>query len=190
MCRAGNYFALLAIWLACSLAILGPPIALLGTVLPGLLMGIRAGPTGPGSMNTLGAVVGSLGAAWLLLPGLAGDTSRLGHRPGGRIQWSLSLPQKRGLALGGFGCLPGRSLAGQSGVGTTRVPSRPRFPKRIVSFYEGPDSQVAVVEKTTNNALCLLIDGFVASSQQVNGHYMAWMGRVPMLLHPDRNRPW
>ncbi|MBT9588998.1 fused MFS/spermidine synthase [bacterium] len=185
--RGGNYFALLGIWLACSLAILGPPITLLGTVLPGLLDSYPGLPNWSRlyAFNTLGAVLGSLGAAWLLLPGLGlVHTAWLTGLVVGFSGLSL-YPQKRGLALGGLAACLAVAWLGQSGVGTTRVPSRPDFPKRIVSFYEGPDSQVAVVEKTTNNALCLLIDGFVASSQQSNGHYMAWMGRVPMLLHPD-----
>ena len=184
--KGGNYYLLLATWLGYSLAILGPPIALIGTVLPGLLDEYPGLPNWSRlySSNTLGAVVGSLGAAWLLLPHLG-----LVH-----TAWLTGL----GVGLTGLYFSPSRRLGGvlltlclglawlgSSGIGVTRVPSRPEFPKKIISFHEGPDSQVAVVEKTTQHALCLLIDGFVASSQQANGHYMAWMGRVPMLLHPN-----
>jgi spermidine synthase len=34
----------------------------------------------------------------------------------------------------------------------------------------------------------LVIDGFLATDESANSHYMVWMGRLPMVLHPDPKR--
>jgi len=53
----------------------------------------------------------------------------------------------------------------------------------IIAFEEAPDSTVSVVQWASGNYL--LIDGFLASGEAAGAHYMQWMGRLPMLLHPD-----
>lgn len=187
MPKGGNYWFLLLNWLVVTLLTLGVPIAALGRVLPAMLD--RHRDSAPAArlyaFNTVGAVLGSLLSGWLLLPqiGFVRTAWLVGLVVGLRGCWELR-EVRRTRALVALGLALTLAVLSNSGVGVTRVPSRPAFPKKVLSFSEGPDSQVAVVEKLSNQARCLLIDGFVASSQQENGHYMVWMGRVPMLLHP------
>jgi spermidine synthase len=73
----------------------------------------------------------------------------------------------------------------ESGVGRERVQGWGLADARILAYAEGPDSTVAVVESTRDRFL--VIDGFQASGsyQAGSAHYMEWMGRLPMLLHPE-----
>ena len=73
----------------------------------------------------------------------------------------------------------------ESGVGRDRVQGWGQQQARILDYAEGPDSTVAVIEGA--GARVLVIDGFSASGnyQAGSAHYMEWMGRLPMLLHPD-----
>ena len=52
---------------------------------------------------------------------------------------------------------------------------------------EGPDASIAVGDDAAGDRV-LVIDGFVATSQGNVGHYMRWMGRLPMLAHPAPSR--
>ncbi|MBN9416831.1 hypothetical protein ABS71_08820 [bacterium SCN 62-11] len=164
--------------------VLGPPMALLGTALPTLLEGRGNLKVWARlySLNTLGAIFGSLLAAWLLLPGLGFVTTAwiIGLLVGslGVAVW------KRPLAL--LAVLAGWAVAAyfQTGIGTLRLPTRTPLEGKIVKFYEGPDCQTVVWERP-NGERNLFIDGFCAAHEGWTAHYMAWMGRAPMLLHPD-----
>lgn len=172
------------------LTVLGPPIVLLGVSLPWLLAE-RQGARWWSRIymvNTLGAILGSLSAAWLVMPmvGLA------------RTAWI------DGLLVVGAGLLlaPRKAvwmaplmvlavvLAGhyESGAGRTRLMGMLSFshsPYRILSFREAPDTTVAVAE-LESGARVLVIDGFEAADERAKmTHYMAWMGRLPMLMHAD-----
>jgi spermidine synthase len=108
--------------LGVTLLLLAPPVLLLGTALPWLL-DEQPGPAAQGrlyAVNTAGAIVGSLGAAWLLLPGLgfartawaaglalARGRRALPARPSGascwprRAPWPCSSPSDGRIGRGG-----------------------------------------------------------------------------------------
>jgi spermidine synthase len=183
------YAALLLQWLALSLVIAGPPMLLLGTALPLFLD--RASSAGAAgriyAVNTIGAVFGSLLASWALLPLLGTARSSwlvavlllalATARTRGRLR--VGVPVVGALAL--FA-----AVSSSSSLGRDRIQTSHAFEDyAILAFEEGPDSTVSVVE-TSNGRRRLLIDGFTATSERDGAHtnYMAWMGRLPMLLHP------
>ena len=80
------------------------------------------------------------------------------------------------------------AIAFASGVGRTRVLGNFIIKLiRIVAFEEGADATIAVVDTEANERM-LFIDGFVATKEGVAAHYMRWMGRLPMLVHPSPKR--
>ena len=172
--------------LGVTLLLLAPPVLLLGVALPWLL-DEQPGPTAQGRVyaaNTAGAIVGSLGAAWLLLPGLgfartawaAGLTLLL-------VALALLRGRRRALlaAVGPLALLV--AVGGESGVGRLRVQSQTaERGHRVLGFAEGPDATVSVIEQTNHDRI-LVIDGFETTAETASAHYMAWMGRLPMLLH-------
>jgi spermidine synthase len=61
-------------------------------------------------------------------------------------------------------------------------------PARVVAYEETPDATIAVVDDKSG-ARALLVDGFIAASAGPDGyHYMRWMGRLPMVMHPSPKR--
>jgi len=185
----GTYIEILAMRWGLVLLALGPPVLLIGTALPWYLEEI-AEPRRAGRLyafNTLGAVTGSLGAAWILLPSLGFS----------RAAWLLGLTTAT-IAIASYGrrspvpILVGSAAAlvlavhYTSSLGRDRVQSSHNVLNfEIIDFAEGPDSTVAVVE-SPQGIRSLLIDGFGASSEHSNATaYMDWMGHLPMALHPD-----
>jgi len=188
-----SYWPRVATWMLLSLGLIGPPVALIGASLPWLLE-VFPGPRRQARLygiNTVGAVAGSLGTAWALLPlvGAAGSARVAGAT----------------LAVAGAALLRGRSRAvaaavlvvafaaaelSDSGVGTARARwwgDRSRY--RLLAHEEGPDVSTSVLERQGDDMHVLLIDGFPASVENLQGaHYMAWMGRLPMLLAADPER--
>jgi spermidine synthase len=173
---------------ALALAILGPPILVLGTVLPWLLDELPA-PAHAGRLygaNTVGAASGSLLAAWSMLPTLGfarsawllgGFTVLLALAAGsGRVRRTALPAGALALAV---------AVAASSSVGIDRVLSRYSWSSyRILAYDEGPDSTVSVVEP--DEGRFLLIDGFAASAEDVDwGNYTDLMGRLPMRIHRD-----
>jgi spermidine synthase len=129
----------------------------------------------------VGAVVGSLVAAWILLPAIGlGPTSWLvggllvavAFR--GLVGWERSLTwlavPTAALALLLRPGLDERVTLGflRSDVGS------------VLAHDETPDGNLAVVEMPGQRML--VIDGFVAAGEARKAHYMAWMGRLPMML--------
>jgi spermidine synthase len=183
-----GFWATNGLWLGASLAVLGPPMVLLGVCLPWILRE-HTEPHAWGrlyALNTLGAMTGSLLAAWVLLPatGFARTAWLLGAAVlvvgvamlRGRARW---------VAAGVFASTFAVALFGESGIGRGRVQGNFNSPvTRVLAFDEGPNSSIAVVE-TQHDGRMLVIDGFVATGQSIGTHYMAWMGRLPMVLHPD-----
>ncbi|MCP3904897.1 MAG: hypothetical protein GY715_14830 [Planctomycetes bacterium] len=183
----GTYFGALATWLGLTLAIVGPPMALLGMALPWCLEEFPE-PRQTGRLygiNTLGSVLGSIAAAWLLLPWLG--FARCAWLIGAAMI-VLALP-----ALAG-----GRRFAVAAGLVTfaaawyfTSSPGRDRFQgfpdfagHEVLAFREAPDSTVSVIKAPRGNR-ALMIDGFAASTEGLfAAHYMRWMGSLPMLAHP------
>ncbi len=189
--RVGYYAVNLGIWFCCSLVVIGIPMLLIATVFPALL-DQKSTPRQWGllnGMNTLGAVTGSLAAAWLLLPvigfartsWLAGSLLAVLGIVSGTIRVRIASSVMCGLAL----CL---AVFFESGLGRDRFQGElGRGAYTLLAYREGPDSTIAVVE-FEQNARGLMIDGFIAASEHKQAHYMEWMGRLPMVLHPDPRR--
>jgi len=186
---SGGYGLMLLKWLSLCLLILGPPMLLLGTLLPWCLEEFRdSGPCARlYAVNTLGAVLGSLSAVWLLLPSLGLSHSawllgavmlllamRLAAGPRGRV--IAALAAAAGLAI---------AVTGSSRLGYERVHGYASLVgHRLLAYREGPEATVSVVEGP-GGVRNLLIDGFTATADGAPGsEYMEWMGRLPMLLHP------
>lgn len=190
----GSYLVMLLTWGTVTFVVLGPPMTLLGMVMPRVLEAQRSTSAWARvyAINTLGAVAGALSAAWLLLPALGAITTALalgfltlvagvlGLRPAGRLAATLVGLVSLGLAYA-FG----------SGVGVERVQGRLSFEEgeyRILRTVETPDSTISALELTNGKRL-LLIDGFETADEREGGSfYMEWMGRLPMILHPDPKR--
>jgi spermidine synthase len=183
-----GYGFLLTVRLLWSLLLLGPPVLLLGTAMP-LLLATHESPQAQGriyAVNTAGAILGSLVAAWLVLP-YAGATA---------TAWLVGLflcglaaalahgrPKQRWLILGAASLALGAAVLGRSGVGRLRVQSQTvELSHRVLATHEGPDATVSAIEVPGGDRI-LVIDGFETTAETATAHYMAWMGRLPMLLH-------
>jgi spermidine synthase len=183
-----GFWATNALWLGASLAVLGPSMVLLGVCLPWILRE-HAEPHAWGrlyAINTVGAVAGALLAAWVLLPaiGFARTAWLLGAAP---LVVGVAMLRGRGrwVAAAVFASTFAVAFFGESGIGRDRVQGNFNTPvTRVLAFDEGPNSTIAVAE-TRRDGPMLVIDGFVATGQSIGTHYMAWMGRLPMVLHPN-----
>ncbi|HSO36794.1 MAG TPA: fused MFS/spermidine synthase, partial [Labilithrix sp.] len=177
-------------WIVAALVVVGPGMLLLGTCLPWVLdRHVEPSQWGRAyAANTLAAVAGSLVGGWVLLPWLGfartswllGGAAMLCGLPllaTGRARLVAGVATALALAV---------AIAGESGVGRRRVISNLGSDvAKVVAFEEGPDSTIAVTE-AADGVRVLLIDGFAASSGPTAGaHYMIWMGRLPMMLHPS-----
>ena len=185
-----SYWAMIGVRLGYALAVLGLPMLVLGIVLPWLLEEHReTGETGRlYALNTAGAVVGSLATAWLLLPtlGFAWTAWALG---GGAVALSVAIGRRRALKL-----LPIAvaalivAVTFETGVGRLRVQGAYLHGKHtVLDSREGPDATVSVIEHP-DGVRELVIDGFQTSGDARAGHYMLWMGHLPMLLHDSPER--
>jgi len=178
------YGGLVVARLALMMLVLGPPIAILGLPLPWLL-DAQERPADCARcyvVNTLGAVVGSLGAAWVLLPALG--FARTAWLTGFLLVATAATLRRRPLWLVAGALALAIAAAGESGVGRLRIQGIAAPPVSILRFREGPDSTISTVQYPAERML--VIDGFVAASvHPILTHYMEMMGRVPMALHPD-----
>ena len=174
-------------WLAMCLLAFGPAVLFIGMVLPWCLEEFRD-PVRCGRLyaaNTLGAITGSVLAAWVLLPGV-------GFAPTAWIiailllATALALQSRRGklLALAAGSAALGVGVVWNTGVGQQRIMGYGLAGHRLIAHDEGPDSTAGVVEDASGLRF-LIIDGYKASSQGGFANYMEWMGRLPMLAHPD-----
>ncbi|MDC0358522.1 fused MFS/spermidine synthase, partial [Oligoflexia bacterium] len=183
-----SYLSYTLVRFALALLLLGIPMTLIGIGLPWFLeeygdprqVSILYG------INTIGAVLGSLLAAWLLLPtiGFAATAWIAGLA---LILPALIMTKRDKLLAPVLLTLIGLVIAvsGKSELGRTRVQTSMIIDNyTVLASSEGPDSTVSVIGRT-DGTRDLLIDGFTASSTEPNTQYMIWMGRLPMILHPD-----
>jgi spermidine synthase len=181
------------VWFLATVAVVGPAIVLLGASLPWVL-GQYVDPHRWGrayALNTIAAVAGSLGAGWVLLPafGFSGTSWLLGGATVACAMALLESRRTRRIALGTTYVALAFAFVAEAGLGRARVMTNIHDDvQRVLAFEEGPDSTVAVAEKADGTRV-LLIDGFAASAGPGAGsHYMVWMGRLPMILHPAPKR--
>ncbi|MBX7143783.1 MAG: fused MFS/spermidine synthase, partial [Oligoflexia bacterium] len=174
-------------WFFLAFGAVAPVLLPLGLCLPSLLDQAGSGREWGRlySVNALGAVSGALLAAWLLLPGLgfAATSVGLGVLLAGYVL--LSDRGARPLRLGLLVAALAFAWIFDSGVGTNRVIGRLAAGEySVVAHRETPDSAVSVVQ-FQGGERALVIDGFHAATELDLGHYMRWMGYLPMLLHPS-----
>lgn len=176
--------------------VIGIPVVFLGMALPWVLderwqrreWGILYGA------NTFAAILGAIAAAWLLLPAIG--FARSAWLAGGLMVlcgiWLLPM-QRRIVACAAAALAASVAVFCEAGIGRNLVAGRIGFegnvPKQVLEFYEGPEANVSAVAYD-NGARALIVDGFVTAAQQQDKNigssvsYMAWMGHLPMLLHP------
>lgn len=184
-------FFLIVDWFIMTLYVIGAPVLLLGVAFPWILdeqtSAHRWGRLY--ALNTFATIIGALGAAWILLPAIG--FARTAWLTGALVIviGIIISPKQRRLIWSTFGLIGLlTAVAFESGIGRTHISGD--YPGKIIEFFEGPEANVAAVEYDAGGR-ALVIDGFVAASQRggFNGKfgdgYMAWMGHLPMLLHPD-----
>jgi len=196
----GSYEMFMFKRLVYVLVLLGPPMAALGMGLPWLLdIHHKTGKVGVlYAVNTFGAIVGAIGAAWFLLPvfgsakgawvagivlliaaavAAGGKELKLhNEHPIYKIKgvWGILVLGLLGLLIAGLN---------ESGIGDLRVQGASFLKKyTVLDSREGPEATVSVIEDD-RKARHLIIDGFFASGENEGTHYMEWMGRLPMILH-------
>jgi spermidine synthase len=183
-------------WFLMTLYIMGPPLLFMGVALPWVLDDQKA--TGRWgrlyALNTLAAIAGSLGAAWIFLPTIG--FARTAWLVGVMVVavGCLIAPRKRRGVLGVAGLTALLiAVSFNSGAGRTRVQGHfmveTTKSSRLLKSYEGPDMTVSAIEYD-NGGRALIVDGFLTAGQfgavyKFHEHYMEWMGRLPMLLNPD-----
>jgi predicted membrane-bound spermidine synthase len=176
-----------------------PPVKYLGVAFPWILDEQKSSrQTGVlYALNTLGAILGAIIAAWVLLPaiGFARTAWIAGVLVLGAGLWAMPAPNRRDWFWKGAVALLVAAFFG-SGVGRTRVQgyyaNMEGMPAKILESLEGPDATASVVEYRGGGRR-LIIDSSSASGQsgstdKLGEHYMNWMGHLPMLLHPDPRR--
>ena len=185
---ATSWFGLLEVRAAWALGVLGPPMLALGVALPWLLEQ-QHDPRRVGrlyALNTLGAMAGSLSAAWVWLP--AFGFARTAWLAGGLLGVMAVVlargARHRALVAAPLCVAALVAVALQRDVGRMRAFGPGLGAHTVLASQDGPDVTVAVVEDA-HGERDLIIDGFQTAGEEAEGHYMAWMGRLPMLLHPD-----
>jgi spermidine synthase len=179
--------------LAWVLALTAVPVALAGMLFPWLLVE-HATSVGAGrlyAVNTLGAVTGSLGAGFVLLPSLGATRGSFAVAAllAASGTWVAGTPA----ALRALGALLSVALASAAALGTSparlRVQGEGSAAFAGVEFVsEGPDSTVSVTRNQRTGKPLLVIDGFIASSELAGTDYMEWMGHLPALATPELRR--
>lgn len=178
--------------------ILVPPMRYLGIAFPWIMDDQRSSRSVGKlyAVNTLAAIVGSVGSAWILLPTIGFvKTAWLA----GVLVLFAGLSLLSGLlkrciwAASGLLALSA-AIALQTGVGKTHVlgffaSDENGKPGKILNFFEGPDATTSAVAYA-DGSHALLINSTLASLDAGNkhvhsSHYMAWMGHLPMLLQTN-----
>lgn len=167
---------------------LGPPMCALGIGLPWLMESYNKTEKVHVlyAINTVGAVAGSLCAAWLFLPTIGfvkGSWVAAGFLVAASFVLAGGKERAVCFVLGLMGFLTAFTF--RSDVGALRVQGVAVSQKYVVlAIHEGPDVTTSVIENE-HKVRQLYIDGFSASDEGRMGHYMDWMGRLPMILHPS-----
>lgn len=174
--------------LALAIVLLGPAMITIGIALPWCLQQ-HADPRSVArlyAVNTIGAVAGSLAAAWLALPAVGfARTSWLAALVLAGAATFAARPAARIKVLGAVAIAVLIAWLGASDVGKLRAQINGTMPHVVVATREGPDATVSVIQHDGDDARFLVIDGFHASGTGAGEHYMAWMGHLPMMLHDD-----
>lgn len=177
-----------------GLAVIAPPIALLGIVLPTLL---DEGPRPRDwavlyAINTTGSVMGANAAAWLLLEWVGPSATAWiagGLLTAGALIGSRSVVL-RSVSVVGFALVlvPVLWFDRREAVRTRGVSRSIMGKVESIEQRHGPDASISVIAFDRGRAL--MVNGFVTTAEssrieETQFQYMDSMGRLPMLLHPD-----
>ena len=175
-------------WLGYSLAVMGPPFLVLGIALPWLL-DLSVTPQRWAlfyGVNTAGAVTGSIATAWVLLPTIG--FNRAAWLSGFLLMlfalWLMPTSRRYPGAVILILCFA-IAFLNDSGVGRERAFGRTfrNTDYSLIESRDGADVTTTVIDSAAGRQL--IIDGFSASGELRNAKYMDWMGRLPLLLHPN-----
>ncbi len=196
-----GYFLQVILRFLLMFLIVVPPIRYLGTIFPWVIEDQHS-PSSIGKLyaiNTLAAVIGSLGAAWWFLPtiGFVKTAWLVGILV---VLMSVILARQTLRYFYSFLGLLAIVIAMhfETGIGRTRVQgffaSSPQGEAaQLLESIEGPDQTISALEYD-GGARGLVINSSYAAEESGDHynrpgvHYMAWMGHLPMLLHPDPKR--
>ena len=183
-----NYWVLIVSWFAISLLIISAAIGLLGVSLPWLLEEAN-GAKECGrlyAVNTLGAIAGAILTAWVILPAIGfSSTSCVIGIATGLAGIAYLGNTHRAVSVGALSLCFFIALHYESGIGQRRVQGLIK-PHQVLLSDEGPDFTVSVIEnQTKSRSRELIIDGFRTAGENPNSNYMEWMGRLPMIAHPN-----
>lgn len=170
-----------------AISLIAPVFIPLGIIFPFLIEN-HTNPRSWGSLqaiNTIGAVIGALIAAWVLLPffGVSKTLILTGVLLvlSGVVGSQVKFPMQTYLIIVLTFCV---AYFGEANVGKRRIIGmRSSNEYKILGFEEAPDFTVSVIEEGDHRSL--YIDGFSTSSVMNLKGYMSWMARLPMLLHND-----
>ncbi|MDF1812567.1 MAG: fused MFS/spermidine synthase [Verrucomicrobiales bacterium] len=187
----GSYTKRVLIRVFAALGVIGPPVMVIGMILPRLLdeLGKPRDWARVYGWNTIGAVAGSLAAGWVLLGWLGPFyTSSAVALLLAATSVTLAAGRKNKIVLAAVACIAGLVvIPAQSGIGSSRVQGPTSMLRKgthlPVAHVNGPDVTTSVVE-VEKGARVLFIDGYAATGEfGANTAYMDAMGRLPMLLH-------
>lgn len=173
--------------LGLALLLVGPSMLVIGIALPWCLQE-HPHPRAVArlyAVNTVGAVAGSLCAAWILLPTLGfARTSWIAAGVLAAAAMVVSHARTRIVLAVAVAVAWLVAWFAASETGRLRAQINGTMPHVVVETREGPDATVSVIEHEGGERF-LVIDGFHASGTGAGEHYMRWMGHLPMILHDD-----
>lgn len=185
-----HYLLQLGVFFFLSSLFLIPPMFYLGRIFPSLL-NQSSSPTYKATLyalNTLAAMIGSILTAWVLLPEVGFAKSC--WLSGSLVLLAAVILKPRVLyILSGIGAIL-FAIHFESGIGVKRVQgpfANLEGPSKVLKSFETPDATISAVEYK-NHERALLINSSIAAGQsqtKPGTHYLAWMGHLPMLLHPN-----
>lgn len=185
-------------WMSMTFLVIGPPIFFLGIALP-WLMDSQINTRQWGrlyALNTFWSVIGALLGGWVFLPNIGFAASA--WIAGGAVACvavilSSGPGRLKALGVGAGAALIAITLQSSAGRDYAQgfYQEFRSNPGQMLESYEGPDVTTSVVRLKAGE-VALIIDGFGAAHQlqyAINGikpdNYFAWLGRLPMIAHPD-----
>jgi predicted membrane-bound spermidine synthase len=191
-----RYIVLKLVMFLLTFCVIVPPLRYLGVAFPWILDDQRSARR-VGilyAINTIAAIVGAIGAAWILLPAIGFAEAAWVAGVLVVIAGLLVTPGPKRFAWAWLGLVAlMAAVLLEPGVGSKRVQGfwgmMEGKPAKVLGFFEGPEATVSVVQYD-DGARRLIIDSSSASVQsgqtrKLGEDYMIWMGHLPMLLHPD-----
>ncbi|MFA9432109.1 fused MFS/spermidine synthase [Egicoccus sp. AB-alg2] len=185
---------LAAVAVLAAVVMLGPG-TVLGVTLPYLLRAVEGRGDAPGALvgrlvavNTVGSIVGSLAAGFVLLP-LVGAWASLVIVAGGYVLLLAALAVRP--RIGWRPAAAGLAAAAVTGALVVAVPRdfdtlsvRPARTERVLEVREGPQATVAVVE-TGSGSRAIRVNNYYTLGSSGARHAERDQTLIPLLAHPE-----